>query len=90
MEWTGRCLCGAVRYRATEDPIRAVNCHCGMCRRLSGAAFLTHVHFRIGAFTWTKGKPTRYHSMKLFRALHSSKRTAMAPAVLKSSSSDSR
>ena len=62
MEWTGRCLCGAVRYRATEDPIRAVNCHCGMCRRLSGAAFLTHVHFRIGDFTWTKGKPTRYRS----------------------------
>ena len=39
-----------------------VNCHCGMCRRMSGAAFLTHVHFLIGAFTWTKGKPTRYRS----------------------------
>ena len=52
MEWTGGCLCGAVRYRATVGPIRAVNCHCGMCRRASGAAFLTHVHFPIGAFTW--------------------------------------
>ncbi len=62
MEWIGGCLCGAVRYRATADPIRAVNCHCGMCRRISGAAFLTHVHFLIGAFTWTKGKPTRYRS----------------------------
>ena len=48
MEWTGGCLCGAVRYRATVDPIRVVNCHCGMCRRASGAAFLTHVHFPIG------------------------------------------
>ena len=62
MEWIGGCLCGAVRYRATADPIRAVNCHCGMCRRLSGAAFLTYVHFLIGAFTWTKGEPTRYRS----------------------------
>ena len=62
MEWTGGCLCGAVRYRATVDPIRAVNCHCGMCRRASGAAFLTHVHFPLGAFTWTQGNPTRYRS----------------------------
>ena len=60
--WTGGCLCGAVRYRATADPIRAVNCHCGMCRRASGAAFLTHVHFPIDAFIWTAGTPTRYRS----------------------------
>jgi hypothetical protein len=62
MEWTGGCLCGAVRYRATVDPIRAVNCHCGMCRRASGAASLTHVHFRIEAFAWIQGEPTRYRS----------------------------
>lgn len=62
MDWSGGCLCGAVQYRATADPIRAVNCHCGMCRRISGAAFLTHVHFPIGAFTWTQGEPTRYRS----------------------------
>ena len=60
--WTGGCSCGAVRYRATADPIRAVNCHCGMCRRASGAAFLTHVHFAIEAFTWTQGEPTRWRS----------------------------
>ena len=62
MEWTGGCSCGAVRYRATADPIRAVNCHCGMCRRASGAAFLTHVHFPVEAFTWTQGEPTRWRS----------------------------
>ena len=62
MEWTGGCLCGAVRYRATADPVRAVNCHCGMCRKSSGAAFLTFVHFPLGAFAWTKGAPTRYRS----------------------------
>lgn len=60
--WTGGCLCGAVRYSATADPARAVNCHCGMCRRSSGAAFLTFVHFPIAAFTWTQGEPTRYRS----------------------------
>jgi hypothetical protein len=33
-----------------------------MCRRASGAAFLTHVHFPIAAFTWIQGKPTRHRS----------------------------
>ncbi len=60
--WTGGCLCGAVRYSATADPVRAVNCHCGMCHRSSGAAFLTFVHFPIAAFTWTQGEPTRSRS----------------------------
>lgn len=62
MDWTGGCLCGAVRYRATAAPLRAVSCHCAMCRRASGAAFLTFVHFPKEAFTWTKGAPTRYRS----------------------------
>ena len=60
MEWTGGCLCGAVRFRATAEPTRAVSCHCGICRRHSGAAFLTFVHFPVKAFTWLEGEPTRY------------------------------
>ena len=62
MEWTGGCLCGAVHYRAKADPIRAVNCHCGTCRRSSGAAFMTFVHFPASAFAWTSGEPKRYRS----------------------------
>ncbi|MEE8275712.1 MAG: GFA family protein [Alphaproteobacteria bacterium] len=62
MEWTGGCLCGAVRYHATADPVRAVICHCGTCRKVSGAAFLSFVHFPKDAFTWTSGAPTRYRS----------------------------
>lgn len=35
-EFTGACLCGAVRItgRWSDDPLRA--CHCGQCRRWSG------------------------------------------------------
>ena len=33
-----------------------------MCRRVSGAAFLTFVHFPREAFTWTAGEPVRYRS----------------------------
>ncbi|MGH6959631.1 MAG: GFA family protein [Dongiaceae bacterium] len=64
MEWTGRCLCGAVQYRASANPLRAVCCHCNICRRVSGAAFLTFVHFPTAAFTWTQGEPTRYRSSR--------------------------
>jgi hypothetical protein len=33
---TGRCLCGAVRYRV-RSPLRGViACHCSQCRRTSG------------------------------------------------------
>jgi hypothetical protein len=62
MEWTGGCLCGAVRYRARTDPIRVVNCHCRTCRRVSGAAFMTFVHFPAGELAWTGPEPTRYRS----------------------------
>jgi hypothetical protein len=62
MEWAGGCLCGAVRYAAGADPVRVVSCHCAMCRRASGAAFLTFVHFPAGAFAWTRGEPARYRS----------------------------
>lgn len=62
MEWTGGCLCGAVRYRAGADPIRVVSCHCGMCRRHSGAAFLTFAHFPADSFQWIGAEPTRFRS----------------------------
>ena len=60
----GGCLCGAVRYRATAAPLRAVICHCSMCRKHSGAPALAFVHFHIDSFKWVKGNPTRYRSSK--------------------------
>ncbi len=62
MIWTGRCQCGAVRFEATSDPIRVVHCHCGQCRKATGAVFYTHVHFKVTDFTWTGRVPTRYRT----------------------------
>lgn len=62
MEWTGGCLCGAIRYRSTADPVRALFCHCATCRRVSGSAFLGFVHFPIAAFEWEASEPTLYRS----------------------------
>ena len=64
MSWTGGCLCGAVRYRSEADPLRAVICHCEMCRRHSGAPFLAFVHFPKDGFVWETGAPTRFRSSK--------------------------
>jgi hypothetical protein len=33
-----------------------------MCRRSSGAAFMTFVHFPASAFAWISGEPRRYRS----------------------------
>jgi len=56
---SGRCLCGAVRFR-TSGPLRGVvYCHCGQCRRQSGhfvaATNVADGHFELdGAerLTW--------------------------------------
>lgn len=42
---TIRCFCGAVALTATAPPKSVVNCHCGQCRRLSGAAFTSWASF---------------------------------------------
>jgi hypothetical protein len=40
---TGSCNCGAVRYEVDGESKNVVNCHCGLCRKMNGAAFSTYV-----------------------------------------------
>lgn len=52
----GGCLCGAIRYRV-DGPIDSVgHCHCGMCRRSSGALVLTWFDVPRERFAVTKGE----------------------------------
>lgn len=49
---TGGCQCGAVRYALSAPAEHTDHCHCGMCRRIHGAAMVTfstlpRKHFRI-------------------------------------------
>jgi hypothetical protein len=37
----GACLCGAVRFEVTGTIDRVAHCHCTMCQRGHGAAFVT-------------------------------------------------
>jgi hypothetical protein len=35
----GRCQCGSVAYEVADEFVYALNCHCSICRRATGAAF---------------------------------------------------
>ena len=58
----GGCLCGAVRYRFDGEPLWVAHCHCGSCRRNTGAAFATFVGVRSGEFRYLCGSPQRFES----------------------------
>ena len=49
----GGCLCGAVRYRATANPMMVVDCYCADCRKSSGTSHCTHAMVPDSAFSLT-------------------------------------
>ena len=55
--FNGGCFCGAVRYEATGTPFYETNCHCSICRRTSGAAFVTWFSVLAADFRFTSGVP---------------------------------
>jgi hypothetical protein len=59
---TGGCYCGAIRYRATREPIYLTNCHCGNCRKAAGAQAVAWIIVPRAAFTFEKGNPARYRT----------------------------
>lgn len=58
----GGCLCGAVRYRVSGDPVAATLCHCGSCRRASGGTNVAWAVFDKEMFEWLSGEPASYSS----------------------------
>jgi hypothetical protein len=44
-EFTGRCMCGALRFVAAAPSLWCGHCHCRFCRQAHGAAFVTWVAF---------------------------------------------
>lgn len=57
-ELTGGCFCGAIRYRVDEPPVEVSHCHCSICRRTTGAPFVTWATFHADRFAFTTGRPT--------------------------------
>jgi hypothetical protein len=53
---TGRCECGAVKYRVDGEISDFSHCHCSQCRRLHGAAFASFAGISRAAFIYDCGE----------------------------------
>ncbi|NOX51554.1 MAG: GFA family protein [Gammaproteobacteria bacterium] len=53
----GGCFCGEIRYRFEQPIITTVNCHCSMCRRTSGAPYVSWLVIPVEQFSYTLGQP---------------------------------
>ena len=60
LEHEGGCLCGAIRYRVTSDPVRVTFCHCRFCQRSSGAAYAVEPIFNRTDFSIVRGTAATY------------------------------
>lgn len=54
--FTGGCLCGAVRFAVTGATKWCAHCHCSLCRRAHGAAFVTWFGVADEQFRFTSGQ----------------------------------
>lgn len=58
----GHCLCGAIEYAFSGDPLWTAHCHCESCRRATSSAFATYVGVGLNQFQYLKGEPASYQS----------------------------
>jgi hypothetical protein len=58
----GGCFCGRIRYETTAAPFHETNCHCSICRRTSGAPFVTWFSVPRSEFRLVSGEPARFES----------------------------
>lgn len=59
---TGRCLCGALRYRFEGEFLWTAHCHCESCRRNTSSPVTTFFAVPKDRFEFTAGAPGRYSS----------------------------
>lgn len=57
---TGGCRCGAVRFTASAAPHHVSYCHCGDCRRASGAPVSAFVGFKSVDVAFSGAEPSRF------------------------------
>jgi hypothetical protein len=58
----GQCFCGHVHYATDGRPYNLTNCHCSICRRLSGAAFVTWFSVPAASFRFLTNEPSTIES----------------------------
>jgi hypothetical protein len=58
----GGCLCSAIRFRISGEPIFSSICHCATCRRASAAPTVAWLTFDRGQVEIVSGSPRAYRS----------------------------
>lgn len=56
----GGCLCGKIRFRTNQAPLRTLACHCSFCQRITGSSFYAESLFPMEAVEFTAGKACQY------------------------------
>ena len=64
---TGRCFCGAVRYRCGAPLYPATLCHCESCRRIAGAHLVAWLTVSEPQFRFTAAAPLELISSSAVR-----------------------
>jgi hypothetical protein len=55
----GGCFCGSIRYNLEKKDYSSSNCNCSMCRRISGAAFVSWMAVPKSNFEYSQGEPKK-------------------------------
>ena len=59
-ELEGGCLCGRVRFRTSQAPLRTLACHCTFCQRMTGSSFYAESMFPADAVVFNDGTMNCY------------------------------
>ena len=68
MTFAGGCACGQARYGFDADPINVRICHCGLCRKATGAPFFARALFPLAALSRTGETVGHNSSPRIWRA----------------------
>ena len=63
-KFTGKCLCGYIKFTLTSKPENPHLCYCNMCQLWSGSPMVLWADFPLSSLKYKSGKPALYRSSK--------------------------